>query len=132
MKNDADDNENDDELIDFYDDDNADVIVPTSSATSSRAASAMNSASELKSMNDALNEAVRFVTEMEQKRVDADNGAATTRNAANKPSSSSGHTSTSTNNNNIYLNERRIENLIKKCKLNLTRAREAGGKHLVI
>lgn len=116
------DDNGDDELIDFYEDDDNDVIVPSSSA-SSRAGSAMNSANELKSMNDALNDAVKFVTQMEQKRVESDASSSKTQTA----STSAAANSSTSSKTNIYLNERRVENLIKRCKENVARSREAAG-----
>lgn len=109
--------DDDEEFFAMNDDD--DVIVPSSSASSRvGSASASTSAHELKSMNDALNDAVKFVKEIsEQKRTD--------KNGLNISKSS-----ILANKKTLYLNEKRIENLIKKCKQNLAdyRNREHSGK----
>lgn len=91
----------DDDFIDLSEDDN-DVIVPSASSSNSRIGSATKN--ELKSMNDALKEAVKFVTQIsQQKQIDKDGFVCK---------------QASPNQKVLYLNERRIENLILKCKKN--------------
>lgn len=95
----TDEQRDEDNYIEMNEDDN-DVVV-TSNA-SSRAVSASN---ELKSMNDALKDAVKFVAEMNQNKE---------KSAANSEKK------------NVYLSESRIMNLIKKCKQNLAESKSEG------
>lgn len=83
--------EDDEDYLDLNEDDNDVVVSRSSSSLNLRASSATSS----KSMSDALQDAVKYVSQISQQ------------------------TSQTENNKEIYLSENRIVNLIKKCKASL-------------
>jgi hypothetical protein len=92
----SDDNEEmDDDYNDFYEDDDDVVVSRSSSAINLRASSAAShKSSDLKSLNDALKDAVKYVSKINENSAKNEDKLRKT----------------------LYLSENRVMNLIKKCK----------------